>query len=131
MDDDELDARIEEWHSLPENGVPLHEYLGMTFYEYADRLGMDTRSTQKVLDILSTMGQPIQPPVKDPKALRMLQDLRDDHTLRSEWIEVTSGAATFTQTLLKLVEMVNQLQGQVQDLQWDVEALKSHDHSDA
>lgn len=32
---EKLDDLIDEWHEAPEDGVSLHEYLGMTWEEYA------------------------------------------------------------------------------------------------
>lgn len=29
------DERIDQWHALPEDGQPLHEYLGLTWDQYA------------------------------------------------------------------------------------------------
>lgn len=31
-----IDDKISEWHDMEEDGVPLHEYLGMTEFEYSD-----------------------------------------------------------------------------------------------
>lgn len=48
----EVDDYVEEWHNAPEDGVPLHEFLGMNTAMYAAWLarpcslaGLVTRQT--------------------------------------------------------------------------------------
>jgi hypothetical protein len=34
--EDDLDDLVDAWHNSPDDGVPLHEHLGMTWGEYAE-----------------------------------------------------------------------------------------------
>lgn len=36
MTDDDLNDLVNEWHNLPDDGTPLHDYLGMTWDEYCE-----------------------------------------------------------------------------------------------
>lgn len=48
---DHIDACIERWHTLPEDGVPLIDYLGLTQQEYEAFLQTDLSMTfQQMLD---------------------------------------------------------------------------------
>ncbi|WP_068059187.1 hypothetical protein [Nocardia xishanensis] len=65
MTDDEIDDRVDAWHNGAGGGMPLHEYLGMTWSEYAEwveapgRAGEPDTAQAVQEELARAMAQPI------------------------------------------------------------------------